>query len=211
MASCGLSIRIPHSVLLRIAHRRCMGATGSHPQHRRCVSTLRKRTELRKTTWCSSWREPPSCHWRRSLLRVTAVSPPSTTDITTLTLSGSQLLGVSGVELATPAVSAPTTTDVTTTAPLTTGSQILGVNGLVLPNATTSGAVPQAPTSAAVPGPLTVVVESQGEVIATSGGSSITGGATGRTMPECMAAWDKATHITKTRWKGICARTLTEF
>ena len=29
-------------------------------------------------------------------------------------------------------------------------------------------------------------------------------------MPECMAAWDKATHITKTRWKGICARTLTE-
>ena len=75
MASCGLSIRIPHSVLLRIAHRRCMGATGSHPQHRRCISTLRKRTELRKTTWCSSWREPPSFHWRRSLLRVVGSRP----------------------------------------------------------------------------------------------------------------------------------------
>src|SRR5262249_17041475 len=35
-------------------------------------------------------------------------------------------------------------------------------------------------------------------------------GATGRTMPECMAAWDKATHITKSRWREICVRTLTE-
>jgi hypothetical protein len=25
-----------------------------------------------------------------------------------------------------------------------------------------------------------------------------------------MAAWDKATHITKTRWRQICAVTLTE-
>ena len=46
--------------------------------------------------------------------------------------------------------------------------------------------------------------------IATAGGSSITGGATGRNMPECMGAWDKATHITQTKWREICARTLTE-
>ena len=38
------------------------------------------------------------------------------------------------------------------------------------------GAVPQAPTSGAVRGPLTAVAESQGEGIATSGGSSITPG-----------------------------------
>ena len=93
-------------------------------------------------------------------------------------------------DVATPAVSAPTTTDVTTTAPLTTGSQILGGNGLVLPNATTSGAVPQALTSAAVPGPLTAVVE-QGEVIAASGSSSITGGAQG----PCPSAWRLGTKL----------------
>ena len=121
-----------------------------------------------------------------------AVSPPSTTVIMTLTLSGSQLLGVSGGELATPAVSARTTTDVTTTAPLTTGSQILGVNGLVLPNATTNGAVPQAPTSAAVLGPLTAVVESQGEVIPASGGSSITGV---RPVGPCPSAWRLGTKL----------------
>jgi hypothetical protein len=42
---------------------------------------------------------------------------------------------------------------------------------------------------------------------ATSGGSS--GGASGRTMQECMAAWDKGTHVAKPRWREICARTLT--
>ena len=115
-------------------------------------------------------------------------------------------------DLAIPAVSAPTTTDVTTTTPVTIGSQVLGVNGMLLSNAqaATSGAVPQAPTSGAVPGPLTAVAESEGEVIATSGGGSITDAATGRTMPECMAAWDKATHISKPHWREICARTMTE-
>jgi hypothetical protein len=112
-------------------------------------------------------------------------------------------------DLATPAVSAPRTTVITTTTPATIGSQILGVRGLILPNAATSGAVLQAPTSGAVPGPLTAVVESQGEVIAASGGTAITG-AIGKNMPECMAAWDKATHITKPRWHEICARTLIE-
>jgi hypothetical protein len=50
--------------------------------------------------------------------------------------------------------------------------------GMLLSNAqvATSGAVPQAPTSGAVRGPLTAVAESQGEGIATSGGSSITPG-----------------------------------
>jgi hypothetical protein len=117
-------------------------------------------------------------------------------------------------DLATPAVSAPRTTDITTTT-TTTGSQILGVNGLVLPNATTSGDVAQAPISGAIPASLTAlasvtaVLTTPGEVIATSGGSAITG-ASGGDMPTCMAAWDTATHITKPRWREICARTLIE-
>jgi hypothetical protein len=105
-------------------------------------------------------------------------------------------------DLATLVVSAPKTTDITST-PTAVGSQILGVNGLLLSNAAASGAVAQAPISAALIG-------TQGEVIATSGGSALTGGATGKNMPECMAAWDKATHITKPRWKEICARTMIE-
>jgi hypothetical protein len=133
-------------------------------------------------------------------LATPAVSPPTTTDIT---------------DLVAPAATGLLTTDITTTTLLTTGSQvttgsqILGVNGVLLPNAATSGAVAQAPTTAAISS--IAIIGSQGEVIATSGGSSlIGGGASGRTMPECMAAWDKATHITKMRWRQLCADTLTE-
>ena len=44
-----------------------------------------------------------------------------------------------------------------------------------------------------------------------SGGSAIpTMGAKGKDMPECMAAWDDKTHITKVRWREICARTLND-
>jgi hypothetical protein len=35
-------------------------------------------------------------------------------------------------------------------------------------------------------------------------------GAKGKDMPECMAAWDDKTHITKVRWREICARTLND-
>ena len=66
----------------------------------------------------------------------------------------------------------------------------------------TSGAIPPGATNGAIP-------NNRGEVNASSGGSAITG-ATGRSIPECMAAWDKTTHITKPRWREICARTLTE-
>jgi hypothetical protein len=134
-------------------------------------------------------------------LATPAVSPPTTTDITDLVI---------------PAVSGLLTTDITSTTLLTagsqvtTGSQVLDVNGVLLPNAATSGAVAQAPTTAAIS--AVAMIGSQGEVIATSGGTSlIGGGASGRTMPECMAAWDKATHIAKTRWRQLCADTLTEF
>jgi hypothetical protein len=133
-------------------------------------------------------------------LATPAVSPPTTTNIT---------------DLVAPTATGLLTTDITTTTLLTTGSQvttgsqILGVNGVLLPNAATSGAVAQAPTTAAISS--IAIIGSQGEVIATSGGSSlIGGGASGRTMPECMAAWDKATHITKMRWRQLCADTLTE-
>jgi hypothetical protein len=29
-------------------------------------------------------------------------------------------------------------------------------------------------------------------------------------MPECMAAWDSKTHISKVRWREICARTIND-
>jgi hypothetical protein len=105
-------------------------------------------------------------------------------------------------QLLTPQSSTPganTLTTNSTTTMTTTGAQILGANGVLLPNAqaSTSGALPAVPTA------------NPGEVIATSGGTSRQG-ATGKNMPTCMAAWATATHITKTRWKEICARTLTE-
>jgi hypothetical protein len=85
------------------------------------------------------------------------------------------------------------TTDITITSTITAGSQILGANGVLLPNVgtATSGMVAQAPTGAAIAS--AAIIGTQGEVIATSGGSSITGGATGKDMPECMSAWDKTT------------------
>jgi len=135
-------------------------------------------------------------------LATSAVSAPTTTNIT---------------DLAIPAASGLVTTDLTTTtrfttgSQVTTGSQILDVNGVLLPNlgVATSGAVAQAPTTAAISS--VAIIGSQGEVIATSGGSSlIGGGASGRTLPECIADWHKATHMTKTLWREVCARTLKE-
>jgi hypothetical protein len=42
----------------------------------------------------------------------------------------------------------------------------------------------------------------------TGGGSARREGAAGHDMKSCMATWDKGTHITTTRWREICARTL---
>ena len=145
-----------------------------------------------------------------------AVSAPMTTEIATTApiTTGAQILEaeILGAQAA-PTISTPMTTDITSITPTATGPQLLGVNGLILTNAATSGAVAQAPTTAAISS--VAIIGSQGEVIATSGGSSlIGGGATGRTMPECMEAWDKATHMTKNSMAaGLCshhgARTLT--
>ena len=133
-------------------------------------------------------------------LATPAVSAPTTTNIT---------------DLAIPSASGLLTTDLTTTTLFTTGSQVttgsavLNVNGVLVPNAATSGAVAQAPTTAAISS--VAIIGSRGEIIATSGGSSlIGGGASGRTLPECIADWDKATHMTKTLWREVCARTLKE-
>ena len=115
-------------------------------------------------------------------------------------------------DLTASAVSLPNATS-TSTARVAATATMIGPSetGLLLPNTATSGAVPQAPTSAAILAPTAAIVGTEGEVIATSGGSSITGGATGKDMPGCMAAWEKATHITKTKWREICARTLNDF
>jgi hypothetical protein len=53
-------------------------------------------------------------------------------------------------------------------------------------------------------------IESLQPNFATGGGTPTPGGATGKNMTECMQAWDSATHVAKTRWRQICARTLTE-
>jgi hypothetical protein len=132
-----------------------------------------------------------------------AVSPPLTTDLSSVTLPS---LGAN-LESAIPAVSGLQTSASTSTTTVTTS--IISAENLLLLNTATSGAVPLAPVSAAILPPTAAIVGAEGEVIATSGGSSITGGATGRNMPECVAAWDKATHITKTKWREVCARTLT--
>jgi hypothetical protein len=132
-----------------------------------------------------------------------AVSPSLTTDITSVTLPSPG----ANLESAIPAVSGLKTGASTSTT--TVAASIISAENLLLLNTATSGAVPQAPVTAAIAPPTAAIVESGGEVIATSGGSSITGGATGRDMPECMAAWDKATHITKPKWREVCARTLT--
>ena len=134
-----------------------------------------------------------------------AVSPPLTTDITSVARPSSG----ANLESALPAVSALVTT---ASAPITTiGTSIISVENLLLLNTATSGAVAQAPTTAAIAPTTAAIIGTQGEVIATSGGSSITGGgAAGRTLPECIAAWDKPTHMTKTLWREVCARTLKE-
>jgi len=74
------------------------------------------------------------------------------------------------------------------------GSQSTGASvSTLLPN-NLSGALPDSNTAAPVE-------------TATTGGKARVG-ATGHTMPTCMAAWDPMTHITRPRWRQICARTL---
>jgi hypothetical protein len=67
----------------------------------------------------------------------------------------------------------------------------------------TSGAISTTP-------PGTTTAPGAAASSGTASPASSSGGATGRNMPECMSAWDKATHISKPRWREICARTLTE-
>jgi hypothetical protein len=67
--------------------------------------------------------------------------------------------------------------------------------GLLQPNASANGLSLAATTSGAIP---------------TSNAGTAVLGAVGRELPECMAAWDTRTHITKSRWRQICAQTLVE-
>ena len=73
------------------------------------------------------------------------------------------------------------------------------------------------PTTAAVLSPpqpntgaggLSLTATNSGAIAAPSGTAVL--GATGRDMFECMAAWETKTHITKSRWREICAQTLVE-
>jgi hypothetical protein len=79
-----------------------------------------------------------------------------------------------------------------------------------LPSPSTSGAPPQADTQAPIGEDLRQggIVESPNE--RTSGGSSGERGATGKTLAECMGAWDGETHMSKDEWRNTCKRTLKE-
>ena len=73
------------------------------------------------------------------------------------------------------------------------------------------------PTTAAVLSPLPPntgagglpLTATNSAAIAAPSGTAVLG-ATGRDMSECMAAWETKTHITKSRWREICAQTLVE-
>jgi hypothetical protein len=57
-------------------------------------------------------------------------------------------------------------------------------------------------------GGLPLTATNSGTIAAPSGTAVL--GATGRDMSECVAAWEPKTHITKSRWREICAQTLVE-
>ena len=83
----------------------------------------------------------------------------------------------------------------------TTGS----VSSPLAPN-TGVGGLPLTSTSSA---PAAAAATSNSGAIAPPSGTASLG-AMGRDMPECMAAWDNRTHITKSRWKEICKRSLAD-
>jgi hypothetical protein len=84
----------------------------------------------------------------------------------------------------------------------TTGS----VSSPLAPN-TGVGGLPLTSTSSGAPAAAAATATS-GAIAPPSGTASL--GAMGRDMPECMAAWDNRTHITKSRWKEICKRSLAD-
>jgi hypothetical protein len=99
----------------------------------------------------------------------------------------------------------------TTTPTTSSATQVLGVNGtalpansVLLPNAGANGL----PLTATNSGPPAATATNSGAIAAPSGTAVL--GAMGRDMPECMAAWDTKTHITKSRWREICKSTLVE-
>jgi hypothetical protein len=82
------------------------------------------------------------------------------------------------------------------------------------PSPSTSGAVPQGNTQAPI-GPDRPVIS--GGTGAVAGGGTVAGGggsprknASGQTLEECMAAWDEATHMSQSKWRETCERTLVE-
>ncbi len=71
---------------------------------------------------------------------------------------------------------------------------------------------PAAPSASPLP-PIQVTQPAPGfdPVTATSGGSARTNptpGGGGATLPECMALWDRSTHMTRAEWRETCQRTL---
>ena len=84
----------------------------------------------------------------------------------------------------------------------TTGS----VSSPLAPN-TGVGGLPLTSTSSGAPA-AAAATSTSGAIAPPSGTASL--GAMGRDLPECMSAWDRKTHITKSRWKEICKRSLAD-
>jgi hypothetical protein len=84
----------------------------------------------------------------------------------------------------------------------TTGS----VSSPLAPN-TGVGGLPLTSTSSGAPA-AAAATSNSGAIAPPSATASL--GAMGRDMPECMAAWDNRTHITKSRWREICKRSLAD-
>jgi hypothetical protein len=96
------------------------------------------------------------------------------------------------------------TTIPTTTAGPQVPSAIGTVSSSLQPNSGANG-LPLTATNSGTPAPT---ITTTGTIALPSGTAVL--GATGRDMPECLAAWDTKTHITKSRWREICKSTLVE-
>ena len=59
------------------------------------------------------------------------------------------------------------------------------------------------------PNGLSLATTASGDIPTSNAGTAVLG-AVGRDMDECMAAWDTKAHITRARWRQICAETLVE-
>jgi hypothetical protein len=69
------------------------------------------------------------------------------------------------------------------------------------------------PTNPGMPGAEGATNEPQTQQFSGSGGGSRRegGGASGKSLDECMATWDSSTHMSKELWRTTCEQSLREY